>query len=76
MENSIDVSLECLLFDIKALAFQIREVKFTFVQRSGNLAAHAVASYAISRGDSLMGYHSPEFLFNILATVVTVSIRI
>ncbi|CAN6587096.1 unnamed protein product [Malus baccata var. baccata] len=42
-ERSIDARLECLLFDIKALASHIREVKFMFVQRSGNIAAHDMA---------------------------------
>ncbi|XP_008392737.1 uncharacterized protein [Malus domestica] len=76
-ECSIDANLECFIFYIQNLVSQIREVKFMHVQRSGNLAAHAMTSYATWHGGSFMwNAYDSEFLFNILAEDVNVSIII
>ncbi|XP_068328217.1 uncharacterized protein [Pyrus communis] len=53
-ECSIDATLVCFIFFIKNLASQFREVKFMYVQWSGNLAAYVMASYAIFRGGSYL----------------------
>ena len=37
--------LECYFHDIGQLVPQLREVRFGFIKRNGNVAAHVVASY-------------------------------
>ncbi|RXH76522.1 hypothetical protein DVH24_019410 [Malus domestica] len=48
-----DAILEGVLFDIDFLAMHFDFVKFRFVPQDGNLAAHAVASFATKHGGKL-----------------------
>ncbi|XP_068328078.1 uncharacterized protein [Pyrus communis] len=76
-EYVIDATLECFLHDIRFLASQLGTVTFAFVERHGNTAAHVVASYVTSRGGAFRwDAIDPEFLFNILAEDVNITIRI
>ncbi|RXH86498.1 hypothetical protein DVH24_021771 [Malus domestica] len=70
-EEVIDASLDSYIYDIiRLLASQLQE-------RSNNMAAHAVASHAISFDSAFMqDVIGPEFLFNILAEDITMPIRI
>ncbi|CAN6681306.1 unnamed protein product [Malus baccata var. baccata] len=52
-------------------------VSFAFVPREGNRAAHSMAKYAFKEGRSFSwDCIGPEFLFNILAKDVNLSIRL
>lgn len=74
---AIDATLECFIHDISYLASQLEEVRFMFVKRNGNVAAHVIALYVASHGDAFhLDALSSKFLFNILAEDVKVSIRI
>ena len=56
---------------------QLGEVRFLFVKRKGNAATYVVTSYVTShRGVFRRDALDPEFIFNILAEDVNVSIRI
>ncbi|XP_070668517.1 uncharacterized protein [Malus domestica] len=72
-----DFSLECILGDIEVLARRLRSVSFSCVPRESNVAAHSVAKFVFKEGREF-GWDCirPEFLFNILAQDVNLSIRI
>ncbi|KAM2182098.1 hypothetical protein ACFX1Q_032627 [Malus domestica] len=72
-----DFSLECILGDIEVLARRLRSVSFSSVPRESNIAAHSVAKFAFKEGREF-GWDciGLEFLFNILAQDVNLSIRI
>ncbi|KAM1655328.1 hypothetical protein ACFX2K_007610 [Malus domestica] len=72
-----DFSLECILGDIEVLACRLRSVSFSYVPRESNVAAHSVAKFVFNKGREF-GWDciGPEFLFNILAQDVNLSIRI
>ncbi|RXH70323.1 hypothetical protein DVH24_007579 [Malus domestica] len=53
--KSEDATLECYLHDIRLLADQIGVVKFLFVRRSGNMAAHKVAAFTALHGGFFSG---------------------
>ncbi|KAB2627366.1 hypothetical protein D8674_020984 [Pyrus ussuriensis x Pyrus communis] len=59
-EYGIDATLECFIYDISPLVFQLGRVRFLFVKRDGNVNVHIVASYDVL---------SLEFLFNILVDI-------
>ncbi|XP_050125644.1 uncharacterized protein LOC126602841 [Malus sylvestris] len=46
----VGATLECYIHDIGQLVSQFRGVRFGFVKRNGNAAAHAIASYVDSLG--------------------------
>ena len=76
-EYVIDASLEYLIYDIKFSVSQLGKVRFVFVKRHGNVAAHVVASYVTSHGGVFHWDASgPELLFNIVDEDVNVSVRI
>ena len=76
-EYVIDATLECFLHDIRFLASQLGRVTFAFVKRHGNDAAYDVALYVTSHGGAFRwNAIGPEFLFNILAEDVNITIRI
>ncbi|KAM1654040.1 hypothetical protein ACFX2K_006483 [Malus domestica] len=76
-EVLVDFSIECILGDIEVLVHKLRTVSFAFVPREGNRAAHSVAKYAFKEGRSFSwDCIGPEFLFNILAKDVNLSIRL
>ncbi|KAM2577983.1 hypothetical protein TB2_003585 [Malus domestica] len=76
-EVLVDFSIECILGDIEVLAQKLRSVSFAFVPREGNRAAHSVAKYAFKEGRSFSwDCIGPEFLFNLLAKDVNLSIRL
>ncbi|KAM1806051.1 hypothetical protein ACFX11_029241 [Malus domestica] len=76
-EAVIDFSIECILGDIEVLAQKLRSVSFAFVPRKGNCAAHSVAKYAFKEGRSFTwDCIGPDFLFNLLAKDVNISIRL
>ncbi|KAM1010255.1 hypothetical protein ACFX2I_045687 [Malus domestica] len=72
-----DFSLECILGDIEVLVRRLRSVSFSSVPRESNVAAHSVAKFVFKKGHEF-GWDciGPEFLFNILAQDVNLSIRI
>ncbi|KAM1799034.1 hypothetical protein ACFX1T_033030 [Malus domestica] len=76
-ELPIDFSLECILSDIEVLALRLRSVSFSYVPRESNVAAHSVAKFVFKEGCEF-GWDciGPEFLFNILAQDVNLSICI
>ncbi|KAM2345316.1 hypothetical protein ACFXTH_009215 [Malus domestica] len=76
-EIDLDFSIECILGDIEVLARRLRSVSFSYVPREGNAAAHSVAKFVFKEGREY-GWDciGPEFLFNILAQNVNLSIRI
>ncbi|KAM1658248.1 hypothetical protein FF1_046366 [Malus domestica] len=76
-EMDHDFSLECILGDIEVLARRLRSVSFSYVAREGNAAAHSVAKFVFKEGREY-GWDciGPEFLFNILAQDVNLSIHI
>ncbi|KAM2003964.1 hypothetical protein ACFX15_027473 [Malus domestica] len=76
-EIDLDFSIECILGDIEVLARRLRSVSFSYVPREGNAAAHSVAKFVFNEGREY-GWDciGPEFLFNILAQDVNLSIRI
>ncbi|KAM2788728.1 hypothetical protein COP1_009330 [Malus domestica] len=76
-EIDLDFSIECILGDIEVLARRLRSVSFSYVPREGNAAAHSVAKFVFKEGREY-GWDciGPEFLFNILAHNVNLSIRI
>ncbi|KAB2631300.1 hypothetical protein D8674_008819 [Pyrus ussuriensis x Pyrus communis] len=49
----VDATLKCFIHDIGHLVSQLRGVRFVFVKRNANAAAHAVASYIASHGGAL-----------------------
>ncbi|XP_068328234.1 uncharacterized protein [Pyrus communis] len=76
-EYAIDATLERFIYDIGLLVTQLRSVRFMFVKRNGNAAAHTFASYVASHGGAFRwDVLGPEFLFNILVEDVNISIRI
>ncbi|KAM1160595.1 hypothetical protein ACFX19_034183 [Malus domestica] len=76
-EMLVDFSIECILSDIEVLAQKLRSVSFAFVPREGNRAAHSVAKYAFKKGRSFSwDCIGPDFLFNLLAKDVNLSIRL
>ncbi|KAB2626007.1 hypothetical protein D8674_017667 [Pyrus ussuriensis x Pyrus communis] len=76
-EYAIDATLKRFIYDIGLLVTQLRRVRLMFVKRNGNAAAHTFASYVASHGGAFRwDVLGPEFLFNILAEDVNVSIRI
>lgn len=76
-EYDIGATLECFIHDISYLASQLEGVRFMFVKRNGNTDAHVVALYVTShRGAFNLDVLGLEFLFNIFAEDVNVSIRI
>ncbi|KAM1913203.1 hypothetical protein ACFX14_001169 [Malus domestica] len=72
-----DFSIECILGDIEVLAHRLRSVSFSYVPRESNAAAHSVAKFVFKEGREY-GWDciGPEFLFNILAQDVNLSIHI
>ncbi|CAN6570393.1 unnamed protein product [Malus baccata var. baccata] len=77
LELAYDFSLECILGDIEVLARRLRSVSFSAVPRESNAAAHLVAKFVFNEGREFgWDYIGPEFLFNILAQDVNLSIRI
>lgn len=75
-EGNVDVNLECILFYFNLIASQIDDVKFLFVQRSGNLVAHSVASFvALHGGFYLWDAIGLDFLFNIIVEDVNIAIK-
>ncbi|CAN6723391.1 unnamed protein product [Malus baccata var. baccata] len=76
-ELAHDFSLECILGDIEVLVRRLRSVSFSSVPRESNVAAHSVAKFVFNEGHEF-GWDciGPEFLFNILAQDVNLSIRI
>ncbi|KAM1984490.1 hypothetical protein TB1_011840 [Malus domestica] len=76
-EMQPDFTLECILGDIESLVQSIRSVTFAFVPREGNGAAHSVTKFVFQeRKMFLWDCIGPEFLFNILAQDVNLSIRL
>ncbi|KAM1775069.1 hypothetical protein ACFX12_044360 [Malus domestica] len=76
-ELAYDFSLECILGDIEVLARRLRSVSFSVVPRESNAAAHSVAKFVFKEGRKFeWDCIGPEFLFNILAQDVNLSIRI
>ncbi|KAM2783884.1 hypothetical protein COP1_013323 [Malus domestica] len=76
-ETTPDCSLECTLGDIATLARGLESVTFDFVSRESNRAAHSVAKYVFLQGKDFVWDHiGPDFLFNILAQDVNLSIRL
>ncbi|KAM1005854.1 hypothetical protein ACFX2A_002674 [Malus domestica] len=70
-------SFECILGDIEVLARRLTSVTFGFVPRERNRAAHSVAKFVFKEGKDFVWDHvGPEFLFNVLAQDVNISIRI
>ena len=75
-EVPIDFSLKCILGDIEVLTRCLTSVSFDFVTRECNIAAHSVAKYVFKEGrDFVWDCIGPDFLFNILAKDVNISIR-
>ncbi|KAM1958038.1 hypothetical protein ACFX15_003481 [Malus domestica] len=76
-ETELHFSIECILGDIEVLACRLRSVSFSYVPRECNVAAHSVAKFVFKEGREF-GWDclGPEFLFNILAQDVNLSIRI
>ena len=75
-EVPTDFSLECILGDIEVLARGFTCVSFDFVSRECNYAAHSVAKYVLKEGrDFVWDCIGPDFLFNILAKDVNISLR-
>ncbi|CAN6697192.1 unnamed protein product [Malus baccata var. baccata] len=76
-ETTPDCSLECTLGDIVTLARGLESVTFDFISRESNRAAHSVAKYVFLEGKECVWDHiGPDFLFNILAQDVNLSIRL
>ncbi|CAN6703649.1 unnamed protein product [Malus baccata var. baccata] len=76
-EIDFDFSIDCILGDIEVLARRLRSVSFSYVPRECNVAAHSVAKFVFKEGrDFGWDCIGPEFLFNILAQDVNLSIRI
>ncbi|CAN6584252.1 unnamed protein product [Malus baccata var. baccata] len=76
-ETTPDFSLECIFGDIVTLARGLESVTYEFVSRESNRAAHSVARYVFQEGKDFVWDHiGPEFLFNILAQDVNLSIRL
>ncbi|CAN6713293.1 unnamed protein product [Malus baccata var. baccata] len=76
-ETTPDCNLECTLGDIVTLARGLESVTFDFVSRESNRAAHSVAKYVFLEGKDFVWDHiGPDFLFNILAQDVNLSIRL
>ncbi|KAM1236702.1 hypothetical protein ACFX2G_038532 [Malus domestica] len=76
-EIEVNADLECLLFDIDSLVKHIEDVKIGFVPQGSNLAAHTVASFTAKYGGPFVWDEiGLEFLFNILAMDVNISIRL
>ncbi|CAN6691340.1 unnamed protein product [Malus baccata var. baccata] len=76
-EIEFDFSIDCILGDIEVLARRLRSVSFSYVPRECNVAAHSVAKFVFKEGrDFGWDCIGPEFLFNILAQDVNLSIRI
>ncbi|CAN6684720.1 unnamed protein product [Malus baccata var. baccata] len=76
-ETTLDCSLECTLGDIVTLARGLESVTFDFISRESNCAAHSVAKYVFLEGkDCVWDHIGPDFLFNILAQDVNLSIRL
>ncbi|KAM1529856.1 hypothetical protein ACFX1Z_019014 [Malus domestica] len=72
-----DFSFKCILGDIEVLARRLMSVSFSSVPRESNVAAHSVAKFVFKEGREFgWDYIGPEFLFNILAQDVNLSIRI
>ncbi|KAM1329805.1 hypothetical protein ACFX2H_042177 [Malus domestica] len=70
-------SFECILGDIEVLARRLTSVTFGFVPKERNRAAHSVAKFVFKEGKDFVWDHvGPEFLFNVLAQDVNISIRI
>ncbi|XP_070661237.1 uncharacterized protein [Malus domestica] len=76
-ETTPDFSLECIFGDIVTLARGLESVTYEFVSRESNRAAHSVAKYVFQEGKDFVWDHiGPDFLFNILAQDVNLSIRL
>ncbi|XP_070672442.1 uncharacterized protein [Malus domestica] len=76
-EMQPDFSLECILGDIESLVQRMRSVTFAIVPRKGNGAAHLVAKFVFQEKKTfLWDCIGPEFLFNILAQDINLSIRL
>ncbi|KAM1792323.1 hypothetical protein ACFX12_036188 [Malus domestica] len=76
-ETTPDFSLECTLGDIETLARGLESVTFDFVSRESNRAAHSVAKYVFQEGKEFVWDRiEPDFLFNILAQDVNLSIQL
>ncbi|KAM1776821.1 hypothetical protein ACFX11_043570 [Malus domestica] len=74
-EITLDFSLECTFGDIETLTRGLESVTFDFVSRESNRAVHSVAKYVFQEGrDFVWDCIGPEFLFNILAQDVKLSI--
>ncbi|CAN6562363.1 unnamed protein product [Malus baccata var. baccata] len=75
-----DYSLECILGDIEIIAQRLRSVTFVFVSRECNRVAHSVAKYVFKERRSLRSFVwdciGPDFLFNILAQDIKLSIQL
>ncbi|KAM1739456.1 hypothetical protein ACFX11_015169 [Malus domestica] len=76
-ELAYDISLECILGDIEVLARRLRSVSFSVVPRESNVAAYSVVKF-VFKEDRKFEWDciGPEFLFNILAQDVNLSITI
>ena len=76
-EIAFDYRIDCILGDIEVLARKIPSVEFVFVPRVGNLAAHSVAKFVSKSGKAYVwDCIGPEFLFNVLAQDINISLRI
>ena len=76
-EVSRDFRIDCLISDIEVLARSLKYVTFSSVPRESNNAAHSVAKFVLGKdSDFTWDAIGPEFLFNILARDVNLSIRI
>ncbi|XP_068304381.1 uncharacterized protein [Pyrus communis] len=76
-ELTHDFSLECLLGDIALLERRLTSVTFAFVSRENNRAAHSVAKFVFKESRAFVwDCIGSEFLFNILAPDVNISIRL
>ncbi|CAN6562431.1 unnamed protein product [Malus baccata var. baccata] len=74
-EVMVDFSIKCILGDIEVLVQKLKSIFFAFVPREGNRAAHSVAKYAFKEGRSFSwDCIGPDFLFNLLAKDVNLSI--
>ncbi|KAL6284105.1 hypothetical protein ACE6H2_015034 [Prunus campanulata] len=73
----IDMAVEAIIFDIKHLVGQLEHCVFLYTPRHCNKAAHKIAAFVSRVG----GIHTwddlwPEWIFDILASDVNLTIRL
>ncbi|BFG22886.1 hypothetical protein CerSpe_091590 [Prunus speciosa] len=73
----MDTSVEAIIFDIKQLVMHLQQCVFMYAPRLCNKAAHKIAAFVSRVG----GIHTcddlwPEWIFDILASDVNLTIRL